>query len=575
MSDMKDKKPAEVEKKIKDLPPAKRVCMYSGYSPKDSVEDDWVLFGDIGWVIKRYEEEFKARYAIADNDGKWHARDDMYRIRDGKTNNTIGYLYLPDGDFCGKWAKCCIRGDWYLITDMIHVDEGEGEYLVSPYAYKENFIRDDFSGEMINRGRASPVCNSEKYKTIGHKSKQRSDVFAQCYHCEKWFEVKDVYVRPNLGVRYKDLTYCDACEMHLMKKDVIMPHNHDIYPPEIVVKRGVYRMVGGKLTKKFDESPRAHRLFGVEAEVEVGSVANRVPCALAALSHLGREFAICKHDGSLSGLREGGRGGDFGFEIVTAPSSLDVHRKKWAEIEKMPLFKHFRAWDTDTCGFHVHVSRESLSHLQIGRILAFVNHPANVPFITKIAGRKPQLYAVSTPQKMSRCLVIPARTDETRRVAINLTNEKTVEFRMFRGTIRGCHIIRNLEFVDALCDYCMPSERSLREMFDWRKLVEFVITNRVFDGKDSIPAWPRLSDWFAFNGMASPKKVFEKEPYVERKVVTVGKKKSVKTVTKYRYVLKDKKPEVVEPVEPGLEPGPPKVMAYTYDAIGLKKEEVF
>ena len=58
-------------------------------------------------------------------------------------------------------------------------------------------------------------------------------------------------------------------------------------------------------------------------------------------------FALCKHDGSL----------ENGFEIVTAPATLSVHKDRWAKFCEKNYADSLSSWNTATCGMHVHVGQ--------------------------------------------------------------------------------------------------------------------------------------------------------------------------------------------------------------------------
>ena len=87
-------------------------------------------------------------------------------------------------------------------------------------------------------------------------------------------------------------------------------------------------------------------------------------------------------------------------------------------------------------------------------------------------------------------------------MAVNLANPATIEFRIFRGTINPKHILRNLDFVDACCDYCYPSSRSLTEYCTHFGFIKFIDQNR--------KRWPYLADWFAYHKFIKIKDCGEK-----------------------------------------------------------------
>ncbi len=51
------------------------------------------------------------------------------------------------------------------------------------------------------------------------------------------------------------------------------------------------------------------------------------------------------------------------------------------------------------------------------------------------------------------------------------------------------HIVRNIEFCDAVCDFCNPGDRSLKDFEDYRNFIKYVDCNR--------KRWPILAEWMA------------------------------------------------------------------------------
>ncbi len=91
-------------------------------------------------------------------------------------------------------------------------------------------------------------------------------------------------------------------------------------------------------------------------------------------------FCIFKIDGSL----------EYGFEICTRPATFEYQREKWKEFFKQ-LPKEITC--SDRCGIHVHLSKNNMSVLQIGKILQFVHRQPNRQFIELIAGRGSKLHS--------------------------------------------------------------------------------------------------------------------------------------------------------------------------------------
>jgi hypothetical protein len=174
--------------------------------------------------------------------------------------------------------------------------------------------------------------------------------------------------------------------------------------------------------------------MGVELEVEGYS---RDPEEAARAIHqsvnggmFGRHVFF-ERDGSLSS----------GFEMITHPQSLPAHRELFTFLRDPALVRGLRSHRTTTCGLHVHVSRSGLSNLTIARAVTFVNDPGNDAFITAIARR----YSTSFCKVVEKD-VETAHLSADRYEAINLTGRETIEFRIFRGSLKYEAVISAIEF---------------------------------------------------------------------------------------------------------------------------------
>lgn len=210
--------------------------------------------------------------------------------------------------------------------------------------------------------------------------------------------------------------------------------------------------------------------FGVELEYEVSTTEEEMQggssSRWAAKERAGKilnpkisEFAFLKHDGSLNN----------GFEIVTLPMSIEEHFEKWdrffsfVEKTKCPISV------SNKCGMHVHVSRDVLSHLQIGKIIAMIYSSKNKEFLELIAGR---------PLNNSYTKILPITIKDTARqmsrlshddryCAFNLVNSQSVEFRIFAGTMEKERVFANLEFCDAMIKFTWPGRYGVKEIVDF------------------------------------------------------------------------------------------------------------
>ena len=218
------------------------------------------------------------------------------------------------------------------------------------------------------------------------------------------------------------------------------------------------------------------RFYGLELETDEGHDCNEYTDAIDALNLP----LYCKYDGSL---------GYGGVEIVTHPCTLSYLRydMRFRLLGRVAKRFGYKADTTDTCGYHIHVSREGLGDTPLERrqtaaklvllvdavwdtLVKFtrrevceLNHWAPRPYIPAGTGA---LVTVALRQGGQGS---PDHSD--RYTAVNLTNEHTVEFRVFRGTLKRDTIIAAVELVDNMCRYAMAHTPTECHRATWADIV--------------------------------------------------------------------------------------------------------
>lgn len=197
--------------------------------------------------------------------------------------------------------------------------------------------------------------------------------------------------------------------------------------------------------------------MGVELEIDKGGEDEEHARHLLDCVNDYNEYIYIKHDGSI----------DNGFEIVSHPATLEYHTKniQWAKLMSEAVNLDYRSHDTSTCGLHIHISRKAFGDTyesqedNIAKIIYFIENnwyslltftrrtEANLEHWAARYGIEP---TVSDTYKK-------AKENRNRYKCINLQNDNTVEFRMFRGTLKYSTFIATLQFVTALCEYCINS----------------------------------------------------------------------------------------------------------------------
>jgi hypothetical protein len=230
-------------------------------------------------------------------------------------------------------------------------------------------------------------------------------------------------------------------------------------------------------------------LYGWEVEVHLleGASPNRAVEELHRI--LGPGYYVTKPDGSV----------ENGFEIVTRPDSMAVHREEWCrffEAIKSSEFlrRYMRSWEAprQCCGIHCHIDKESLSALQLGKLATWINHPNNRAFIEKVAGRGSGSYtSFSDSVRVSDGRKLKQSGGGTERyVALNVQN-RTAEMRIFRGTLQPRLFFKNMDFVEASVEWTGLSSCSARHVTDVARFARYV-----YDRRERFPfLYDKLVEW--------------------------------------------------------------------------------
>ena len=250
----------------------------------------------------------------------------------------------------------------------------------------------------------------------------------------------------------EDYTYCPSCYEEHQESQVI----HDYYyKPEPIF---------------YGQEPR---YFGVEVEIDGAGESNSRAAQILNVANEDGDCLYAKHDGSL----------DDGFELVSHPMSLayHCHQMPWADILKEAVRLGYQSHRAGTCGLHVHVSRvafgitEAEQDAAIARILYFFEkHWEELLKFSRRTPRQLERWAARYGYKEHpRDILDHAKKGygAGRYTCVNLTNEDTIEFRIFRGTLKLNTLIATLQLVDRICDVALfLSDEEIKAM-SWTTFV--------------------------------------------------------------------------------------------------------
>lgn len=192
--------------------------------------------------------------------------------------------------------------------------------------------------------------------------------------------------------------------------------------------------------------------MGFELEVDCGGERdNNVAKIMPLLNNekSGKVFAYCSHDGSLQN----------GFEIITQPATMqyhasisDVYNRAIQKLKTMGYASH----ETTTCGFHVHFNRDFFGDNQTECIKRLIFMTEKFWDELCVFARRPERRLTHYAKKVSDSMEIKEYMEKANRsgrheyhyYAVNIANENTIEFRMFRGTLNLNTIMATLQLVN-------------------------------------------------------------------------------------------------------------------------------
>lgn len=268
-------------------------------------------------------------------------------------------------------------------------------------------------------------------------------------------------------------THCTRCGALIDFSDCRYPYNDDDpYCPNCsrAVPERIHDYSFKPIPIFYGQGPR---YFGVELEIDMAGEDFDNARQLLDVANCDHPLIYCKHDGSL----------DDGFEIVTHPMSLEFHQYSmpWAKILREATSMGYTSHQAKTCGLHVHVSRDAFGEYEseqdevIARILYFFERfweellrfsrrtPSQLERWAAWYGYKDRPGAILDHAKRHK--------PNGRYACVNLTNEDTIEFRIFRGTLKLNTLIATLQLVDKVCDVAIALSDDELQHVGWTEFV--------------------------------------------------------------------------------------------------------
>lgn len=261
------------------------------------------------------------------------------------------------------------------------------------------------------------------------------EVCLSCYEEYMTCEACDYTSQDSMNYSDRDgAYYCDDCYSD-QSGDV---HEYSYVPSPVF---------HGKGTKRF---------YGVELEIDDGD------------GDVASDLKELSDDENLFYLKEDGSLGSEGVEVVTHPATLKFHEQEmpWQKIINTARDHDYTSHDAGTCGMHVHVSRNSLGDTRraqeqtIDKMLILIWK--FWPELVKFSRRREHdmnwcnpAYTPSTIDPKFRKENLDVAKSKGKYAALNVSPRRTVEFRLFRGTLKRETLLASIQLFDVLIDMAM------------------------------------------------------------------------------------------------------------------------
>lgn len=167
------------------------------------------------------------------------------------------------------------------------------------------------------------------------------------------------------------------------------------------------------------------------------------------------------------------------IEFDTMPCSLEFHKNKMNYREMFEYLdkEGYKGHDCETAGLHIHANRSYLGKSRISQELVI----SKILYILEkfndeicVIARRDNEYSEfvgSKKEENSLVELYGKYKDHGKRAALNLQHKDTIEFRMFKSTLKYETFILTLEFVKDIIDYAKSVDIEEIELAKWSDLM--------------------------------------------------------------------------------------------------------
>ena len=294
----------------------------------------------------------------------------------------------------------------------------------------------------------------------------RDNKFTECQDCGDlernnnmtWVHNTDNGVRVCKTCKENNYFYCNSCDEY---------KHTDLYGENDWCQNCIDTEESREIndycySPRFKPEGKMPLYFGVEIEVERKNAdMNRDELAGSIKS----DRIYCKNDGSLSN----------GFEIVTQPFNLALNSETMGDLKNAVETcskEGYKSHEASTCGFHIHASKAAMTENQISLLHEFFTSERNDKFIELIARRNYGSYTERNYKMLMKAKKGKKNFNQGKYVAFNTSNDDTVEFRIYKGSLKWSTVNATLHFTKHLIDFC--GKCSVQESRDFRHFLKYL-----------------------------------------------------------------------------------------------------
>ena len=410
-------------------------------------------------------------------------------------------------------VQCEDCNNWFTNHSDYVIEDIHGDYVCTDCYDNGSYTTCEDCGRAMNTDTDSTYTVHGRYEF--EVCEDCIDEYYRCQDCEEWFT--DNYVRRDdydhciCDSCYDDYYHtCEECGEIIHEDDTYWDDDDNCYCHDCYGRNhtSLIKNYGYKPDPEFSlvdsESENPNPMYlGVELETDNGhNTSAVVDDIVEEMNFDSLEHVYCKHDGSLNGS---------GFEIVSHPCTLKFHSEEmpWSNVFDTLVNNGYRSHDTTTCGLHVHVNRDFFGETQdeqdlhIAKLIMLIDKfwdkvivftRRKTDNLNRWAARN-NIEVTDTDLTTEILDKVKKQKNNGRYHAINLSNYYTIEFRIFRGTLKYETFIATLQFVSTMCIYA--KQISLPEIWkvnfedifqntEYTELRNYLLEKRLIASSDSV-----------------------------------------------------------------------------------------